>query len=170
MPILSILTFLAAFSSFVLLVLYIYLSFYNKRSQLLIDNFLKQVSHVKPIFFQHIKIRYSETSGLKTYIFPNNYCDLYLFDNYLAIVRKQHFIFKVLFAPMVLSSNTDTTNSSFNHLKSYKPSQIVFKEVLKGEIDIKINDINNKQYTIDITLKGLTNEQLTQLDIIKNWC
>ncbi len=170
MPILSILIFFAAFSSFVLLGLYIYLSFYNKRSQLLVDNFMKQNTDVKLLFFQDIKISYSETSGLKTYIFPNNYCDLYLFDNYLAIVRKQHFIFKVLFAPMVLSSNTHNTNSIFNHLKSYKPSQIIFKELIKGEIDIKLNDINNKHYTIDITLKGLTNEQLTQLDIIKKWC
>ena len=170
MPIVSILTFFATFIFNVLEGLYIFLTSYNKRTRTAIDKFIGQASGLKPIVFQNIKVRYSETSGLKTYIYPNNLCDLYMFDNYLAIVRRQDFVFKVFFAPILLTSDIVSTKNNFNYLDTYKPERITFKQIVKGEVDIKLTDQANKHYTTDITIKGLSNEQTTQLEKIKNWC
>ena len=93
MPIISILIFFATFVFIVLVGLCIYLTFYNKRKQKATDKFISQANNLRPTVFQNIKLRYSESSGLKTYIYPSNLCDLYLFDNYLAIIRRQDFVF-----------------------------------------------------------------------------
>jgi hypothetical protein len=160
-------TFFAIFIFIVLVGLYIFLTFYNKRSQTAIDKFIEQASGLRPTIFQNIKLRYSETSGLKTYIYPNNRCDLYLFDNYLTIVRRQDFVFKVFFAPILLTSDIASTKNNFNYLEAYKPDRITFKQIVKGEVDIKLTDRANKYYTTNITLKGLTNEQTTLLENLK---
>lgn len=170
MPIVSILTFFAIFIFIVLVGLYIYLTFYNKRTRIAIDKFIAQASELRPTVIQNIKLRYWTTSGLRTQISPNNHCDLYLFDNCLAIVRRQDFIFNVFFAPVLLTSDIATTKSIFQYLDTYKPDRITIKQIVKGEIDIKLTDPTYKHYTTNITLKGLTSEQTTQLGKIKNWC
>lgn len=170
MPVASILKSLAISIFIALVGLYLFLTYYNKRKRAAIDKFIGQASGLNPIVFQNIKLRYSETSGLKTYIYPNNRCDLYLFDNYLAIVRRQNFVFKVFFAPILLTSDLASTKNIFNYLDSYKPDQITFKQIVKGEVEIKLTDPKYKHSKTDITLKGLTIEQTAQLERIKNWC
>jgi hypothetical protein len=167
MPVVSILIFIAIFFFIVLVGLYIFLTFHNKRTRTTIDKFIGQSSGLRPTIFENIKLRYSETSGLKTYLYPNNSCDLYLFDNYLAIVRRQNFIFKVFFAPILLTSDMTTTINIFNYLDSYKTDRITFNQIVNGEVEIKLTHKTQKHYKADITLKGLTNEQITQLEKIK---
>lgn len=170
MPIVSIMTFFAIFIFIALVGFYIFLTIYNKRSQTAIDKFIGQASGLKPTVFQNIKLRYSETSGLKTYFYLNNRCDIYLFDNFFAIVRRQDFVFKVHFAPILLTSDIATTKNNFNYLETYKPDRITFMQIVKGEVDIKLTDPKYKHYATDITLKGLSEEQTAKLEIIKNWC
>lgn len=170
MPIVSILLFFTTFSLLIGVGLYIYFTLHNKRIRIVTEKFIRQVSELNPIVFQNIKISYSETGGQKKQLYINNRCNLYLFNNSLAIVRKQDFIFNVLFAPIVLTSDIVTTKQVFYYLDTYKPNQLIFKQTLKGEIDIKLTDPTYKHYVTEITLQGLTNEQLIQLDRIKNWC
>lgn len=170
MTIVSILAFFAIFFFIVLVGLCIFLTFYNKRTRTAIDKFIGQASGLRPTVFQNIELRYSETSGLKKYIYPNNRCDLYLFDNYLAIVRRQDFVFRVFFAPVLLTSDIATTKNIFNYLDTYKPDRIIFKQIVKGEVDINLTDPKYKHCKTDITFKGLSVEQTTQLEKIKNWC
>jgi len=170
MQIVSLLIFFTTFILIVFLGLFIFLTFYNKRARSTIDKFILQASGLRPTVFQNIKLRYTEKSGLKNYIYPNNHCDLYLFDNYLAIIRKQNFGFKIFFAPVMLTCDITTTKKIFDYLKIYKPNKIIFKQNIKGEIDIKLSDDTFKHYSIDITLKGLTTEQTNQLEKIKAFC
>lgn len=170
MPIVSILTFFATFIFIALMGLYIYFTFYNRRTTTTTNKFLEHVNKLKPTVIQNIKMRYWTTSGLKTYVYPNNFCDLYLFDDCLAIIRRQNFIFKVFFNPILLTSDTMTTKKSFNYLDTYKPDNITFKQIVKGELDIKLTVLRYNHFKIEMTIKGLTNEQLRQLEKIKNWC
>src|SRR5688572_25931381 len=160
MPIVSLLTFFAISIVIILVGLYIFLIFYNRRSRAATDKFITQASELGPTVFQNIKIRYWTTSGLKTRISPNNRCDLYLFDNCLAIIRRQNFIFKTFFAPVLLTSDISMAKNIFNNLDTYKPDRVFFKQIVKGELDIKWTDPIYKHYTTEITFKGLTNEQI----------
>ena len=170
MPIASILISFATFIFIVWLGIYIYLIFYNKRTIAITNKFIEQANEFNPTVFQNINIRYWTIIGLKINVYPNSYCDIYLFDNCLAIVRRQNFIFNVFFAPILLTSDIAITKTIFNFLDTYKPDRIIFKQIVKGEIDIKLTDLVYKDNKIEMTLKGLTNEQASVLEKIKNYC
>jgi len=161
------LTFISTFIFIILMGLYIYLAFYNKRTLTVTAKFIRQANELNPTIFKSIKLCYSTTSGLRTQISPNNYCDIYLFDNCLAIIRRQEFIFKVFFTPVLLTSDIATTKNKFDYLDTFKPDSITIKKIVKGEVDIKLANPIHKHYTIDMTLKGLTDEQINQLKKIK---
>ena len=170
MPVISILIFLVSFWIVALAVIYFLVKYYNKKNLVAIERFISHSAEFKPALLQNIKLRYWTTNGARTGISPNNNCDIYLFDNSLVIVRRQNFIFKVFFAPVLITSDITTTKSIFSYLTAYIPDRVIFNAVIKGQIDIKIKDPIYQHYKIDITFKELTSEQLTQLDKIENWC
>jgi hypothetical protein len=150
-----------------------FLIFYNKRTHSVRERFLKHTNGLGPTVFKNIKLRYWTTNGihgLNIQVYPNNRCDLYLFDNCLAIVRKQDFIFKVFFAPILLTSDIAATKKMFDYLDTYKPIRVTFNQFVKGQVEIKLSDPIYKNYKIDIILKGLSNEQINHLEKNKNWC
>lgn len=161
MPIISILIFLSSFILILLLSLYTN----NKQARVKRDQFLSKVNELAPIVFQNVKIRYWTTNGLKTYVSLNNFCDLYLFNDFLSIVRRQNLI---IHAPILLSSGISATEKEFDYLEAYKIDRISFKQVLKGEVDIKLSSRANKQYTVDLTLKGLSRDQIVSLKRLKS--
>lgn len=134
------------------------MTFYNKRTLSATEKFIKQASEVRPTIIQNIKLRYWTTSGQRSQVYPNNHCDLYLFDSCIAIVRRQDFIFKAFFAPILLTSDIATTKNMFDYLDIYKPDRINFRQTVKGEIDIKLTDLIYEHFIIDITLKIITYE------------
>ena len=170
MTAINILIFVVSFWIVALAVIYFLIKYYNKKNLIVTERFVHQASEFKPVLFQNIKLRYWTTNGARTGISPNNNCDIYLFDNFLAIVRRQNFIFKVFFAPVLITSDITNTKNIFNYLTVYKPDRVIFKEIMKDQIDIKIKDPIYRHYKIDITFKELTSEQLTQLVKIKDWC
>ena len=166
----NILIFVVTFWIVALGIIYFVLKYYNKKNLEATERFVSHSSEFKPALIQNIKLRYWTTSGRRTMISPNNLCDIYLFDNFLAIIRRQSFIFKVLFAPVLISPDITNTKNIFNYLTVYKPDRIIFNQVMKGQIEIKLKDPIYRGFKIDITLKELTKEQLTQLAEIRNWC
>jgi hypothetical protein len=171
MPIVSILTFFATFIFIVWLGSFIFLIFYNKRTRTATDNFILQTGELMPIVINNVKLRYWITpKNSQAMLSPNNYCDIYLFDNYLAIIRRQDFILEVLFAPVLLTADLETIKNKFNYLDCYKPDYIHFAQHVKGQVDIKLKDPIYKHWKIDITFRGLSDGQINQLEKIKNWC
>ena len=149
---------------------YIYVLFYNKRTKLMIDLFMEMTHTNNPIVLKDIRLRYWTTTHSKTNISPNNYCDLYIFEYCIVLIRREKFIYRIKFAPIVLSNNVEAIKSRFGFLKCYKPDGIHFYEKLKGKIDIKLLESNYKFKRIDITLKGLQDEQIALLNKLKEWC
>ena len=170
MPVINILIFVVTFWFVALVIIYFLVKYYNKRNLATSERFISHSYEFKPALLQNIKLRFWTTNGARTMISPNNHCDIYLFENFLGVVRRQNFIFKVFFAPVLITSDITSTKNIFNYLTVYKPDRINFNEVIKGQIDIKLKDPIYKHYKIDITFKELTNEHLTQLSEIKNWC
>lgn len=170
MPAYSILMFIAIFIFVLLVGLNIFLVINNKRIQTLTEKFIVQTNELIPTIIQNVKLRYTTTNGLRIQNAPNNRCDLVLFNNCLALVRRQDFIFKIYFDPIIITSDIAITKKIFNYLDIYKPDRITFNQLVKGEVDIKLTDPIYRHYTIDITLKGLSKEQTNQLEKIKTWC
>lgn len=170
----STLTFLILFYGFfiiiVLISVFVFVFFYNQRSKVALDKFILSTEDARSIFFENIKLSYRVDNKGRTQVYPNNQCNLLLFENQLAIVRRQYFIYKVLFPPILLTSDIAITQNTFNYIKSYKPEKIVFRQTRKGVVDINLRDSVYQNYRIYITFKELTDEQIKQLEVIKTWC
>ena len=153
MPVINIL--ILAFTFFVVAftIVYFLLKYYNRKNLVVTKRFISKASELNPTLIQNIKLRYWATNGAKTMISPNNHCDIYLFDEILAIVRRQNFIFKVLFAPVLITPYITSTKNIFNYCTIYKPDRIIFNQVMKDQIDIKLKDPIYRHFKIDITFK-----------------
>ena len=169
MPVTNTLIFFVSFITIVLVAILIFLIYFHRKTKVEINRFLSQSIGLKPKTIRNIRLRYWTTIGGRTIGSPNNYCDLYLFDNFLGIVRRQNFIFKVSFAPVLITPDIEQTKIIFSYLKAHKPRQIIFNHITKDEIDIKAIDLTRKNARLDITFKGLTEEQRNQLAKIKSW-
>ncbi len=75
----------------------------------------------------------------------------YLFNSYFAILRRQDFVFKVFFSPVLLTRNVVTIKNSFDHLKFYRPDHIGFYNLTKVQVAIKCKDPIYTHHKIDIT-------------------
>ena len=165
----TILIFFVVSIAILLLSIFIFTIFYKKRSNANLEKFITQSVVLKPIILKNIKLRYWTINIHRMQIYPNNVCDLYLFDTFLVIARRQNFIFKVAFPPILIGPDPKQAKEIFSYLEIYKPDKFIFKERIKGEIDIKVTDLTYMHYKIDITLKELIAEQKEQLQKIKSW-
>lgn len=134
--------------------------------------FVEQSSKFAPLVIKDIELTYWEMHRLGTRIrgdlFNNSRCDLYLFSNFMAIVRQHKTIFGLtFFKPILITSEVAQTRPLFIYLEIFKPYKIYFQ---KSRITIRIIHSTNGQIKGDITLKNLTEAQLTQLETIKSWC
>ncbi len=170
MPLLSILTFFALFIIVLISALYTFLIFHNKKALAARERFIVQTSELMPKVLHNIKLHFQTTNGPKTYISTNNYCDIFLFEKYLVIVRRQKFVFKIFFAPVLITKEPDTMKKKFTYLESYKPEQIHYNQQIKGNVDIKLIDPLHKHLKIYLTFKELNSEQEVHLAVINEWC
>jgi len=170
MSIVNILSFYLIMLIPMIIIAYILIRYNNRKTKPLTDRFINEIKLIEPVILRDIKLRYWISTEGRTTLSPNNNCDLYLFDKSLVIIRRQDFIFKVNFAPVLLTQDLEKAMINFGFLKCLKPNKIHFNQTIKGQIEIKVTD-SNKKYNkkIDITLKQLTIEQLLQLDIINKW-
>src|SRR5215218_4352385 len=107
----NIFIFFVVFISFVVTIIFLFLIFFNRKSKLITDKFLSQVITLKPKVIKNIRIRYWITRNMRIMLSPNNYCDLYIFDSCLGIVRRQNFIFKVFFVPVLITPDIKQTKN-----------------------------------------------------------
>jgi hypothetical protein len=145
---------------------FIYLTVNNRRIRNMIDRFVNESMELQPVVLSNIKLRCWVTNK-KIYIYPNNRCDLYLFDDFLAIIRRQQSVFG--FIPILAASDIKSLEGKFKHFDIYKLEKLLIKQNIKDEVDLELSDLIYKHYKVEITLKELTSEQIGQLEKIKNW-
>jgi hypothetical protein len=166
MPIINIIVFYMTGISIILLAISVYRYIHNKKAAEAGKKFLRQANDLNPTIFENIKLIYWSKFHLKTRTSPNCYCNLYLFDDYLVVIPRQDSIFKFIYAPVLITSDVANAKMTFGYLETFKLKNIIFNQFTKGEVDIKLPD---PTHNISMTLKNLTESQISQLDKIKNW-
>lgn len=153
----------------IFIILIIYSKIHNNSSLTATNNFLEKIRNEKFTILRQVKLQFWETSGYRSYLSPNNDCDLYLLNNSIVLVRRQNFLVTVHFRPIIITPHVLDLTKEFHGLYVCKPSRIFFKEVIKNEIEIIIPSSIGKHYRVEITLKQLTTEQIKSLNYIKDW-
>jgi hypothetical protein len=141
----------------------------NRKNQRAVQNFLDLAAPSEPLIIPSIPIRYVTTNGDKGQVSIDNSCDLYLFSNCLAIVRKQNFVFPFQFSPIILTADVAKTRETFADVACYKPTKVKANGAFKGRVNIIIQHPAFKRWKIDITLKSLTDEQVNSIVSLTAW-
>ncbi|PQJ12063.1 hypothetical protein CJD36_009755 [Flavipsychrobacter stenotrophus] len=147
----------------------IFVAVCNRQTQRTIKKFTSLVHLLHPTVVSNVKLRYWTTNGGKSTISLNSRCDLYLFDNCLAVTRREHFIYTFSFAPILITSNKINAERMFDYIRIYNPYSIIFREIVQGEIVIKVSDPLYTHYKIELTLMGMTKEQIAKFKRIEDW-
>ena len=142
---------------------------HNKNTNAILFSFVLQTSNLSTICLKNIKTSYLVENGLEFYPSINNTADIYLFDNFLAIFRRQNFIFKLHFRPTIISKDPKSIQKLLGFMKVDKFDKLVIKPICMGEIEIHLADQQYKHYKTTIILKGLTEDQTKLLSSIKKW-
>ncbi len=120
------------------IILLIYSKIHNNNSLKATNIFLEKIKDKNLIILRQFNLQLWETSGYRSYISPNNNCDLYLMEDSIVLVRRQVFIVTVHFRPIIITANVFDLTKEFQDLYVCRPSKIFFKEVILNEIEIII--------------------------------
>jgi hypothetical protein len=149
-----------------LLINYFVILFRHKKAIKQITLF-KQKTNPDDLVMLDIKMKFIWTSGMKQYISFIKNCDIYLSDTYFIIIPFQTFPFKAYHKPILLTKEKSSLRSDFYFLNIFSPDKIIFKEVIKDEIEIQYHENHNKY---QIRLKGLNTEDKNRLERIRDCC
>lgn len=140
--------------------------FRNKNIKSTINQFFSQTNGLPFTTFTNVRLKHWDKTGLKHYFSVNNFCDLYLFDTFILLNRRQHTVFKIRFYPIIISPTTDK-KIIYKTFDTFNPDKINFSN---SSVKFTLTDHSNKNVKIEITLTGLTTDQTSKLEKIKNWC
>ncbi len=129
-------------------------------------NSFKALSRVNSnVFFENIRAKLRITTGNKEYLNLVNSCDIHLSENYIVFILFQTFPWKLYHYPVLFAEKIEILNNiGVSH--RYKPEKIVFKEVVKDEVEIIYKVMHQRRI---LRIKGLNQSQKQQLEKIKNW-
>lgn len=144
----------------------IYIAFQNKRTKPILKKFKKQSNDLKPMVLENVKLNYEDYRNKAA---SNSYGDLYMFEEFLVILRRQRFIFKIIYLPILITSNVIKAKNVFDYLQVYKLVGVNFNHIVKGQIEIKLLDSTKSAENVDLVFKRLTEEQMKEIAKIKNW-
>ena len=166
----TLIIFYGSFFSFLIVGIAIYSYLENKKSNSKINSFIKLTEKLNPIIFRALDVKYLDINHYKTRSSPLGKCVLYLFDKFLAIIRRQKFIFKFIFEP-ILIINGNKKNDQFDYKKyiTVIPDKIVFTSYKTDELVIKFTDEKHEHFKTEIILRKPTSEQLLKFKSIENW-
>ena len=153
----------------IVVILVAYAKIYNNSSLKDTNHFLEKIKPKHPIVLREVNLQFWETSGYRSFISPNNECDIYLLEDSIALIRRQVFIVTVHFRPIIITTNVADLTKEFRDLYVCRPIKIFFKETITDEIEIIIPSSISRYYRVQITLKRLTEEQKKCLNYIRDW-
>lgn len=137
----------------------------NKSYQKALHALLYQTNHLPHIRIQNIRVSYLVENGSKQYPSINNTADIYVFNDFLIVYRRQNLVFKFHYKPYLVGNATTSLN--LPGVSSNKPDEIIINS--SSEIQIKVTDPVHKHYQTKLTLSGLSREEADHLLPIKQW-
>jgi hypothetical protein len=149
-----------------LLVNFLIIVFRNRRAKRQI-RLVKQRVNDNDIVMKGIKMKFIWTSRSKQYISFITNCDIYIVENFSAVVPFQIFPFKAYHEPILLTSNVNSLKRKFQSLDIFRPDKLTVRKDIRSEIQIEYHE-NHNNY--QICLKELTVDDRNRLEILRNCC
>ncbi len=104
------------------------------------------------------------TAGYKEIINMVSNCNVYIGQDIIIITPIQSFPHKVYHPSKLFSSNLYRVDKLFSPIEQYQPQQVIFKEVIKDEVQI-IYSKGSTKYSIRIKDLTTTEKQIMKDNI-----
>jgi hypothetical protein len=158
------------FISFIFLILvglFIFSVFKNKIGQKEVDYFLESQRNNDSNCLTNLQMVYEEGNNLKSRISPFDECDIYIFEYYIALLRRQRFIFKFIYKPTFICFDKSKLLNCKNNIDFIFPDKIGFNKFRKNLFEIKFTDKQHKNFKTEIRIKNLTTKQINSLSVVQ---
>jgi hypothetical protein len=164
--------FYGTFFLILIVVGYIAMITQNKLFKTYFEKFLVQTKHLECNVIRDIRMRQisRHVTGMgKEYLYLGDTADIYLFDNFMVLFRKQIFVVDLNFKPIIITCDTNNIGKQYSFGDICEPKKFLFRTTVKGEIIITLTNKNYKNSDTIITLKKLSSEQIKHLTKVKEW-
>lgn len=110
------------------------------------------------------RMKYKEDDGYKTRLWPGGTCDLYIFNEYAALVKKHNFLINFKSAPFVFGPHVPDSMQAHKKILA----EAKFNEI-KKEYGFILKDDIAPRYRYDVTLSQLSQEHINELNKVQLW-
>src|SRR5215204_4747989 len=117
----------------------------------------KQFLHIK-----EIPMKYWLSNGNKHYPSINNTGDIFIFENFILIIRKQYLLTVSWLKPMVISFQNWSLVLGVP-IESLTPKKFIYWEQKRMEVQIQLTDLRHNHITSTLSLHRLTAEQINEI-------
>ena len=140
---------------------YLFRGVTNRTVQLIIDR-ATTLEGNEYYHFKKVPVSYWLRSGNKHYPSINNIGEVFVFNDFILILRKQRFLISHWLKPLVVS-HRNLTNALGNSIENYFPKTFSYWEQQRKEVQIHLADRKYSHISVVLTLKELTSEQINNL-------
>jgi hypothetical protein len=133
----------------------------NRTVQLIIER-ARTLGRNEYYHFKELPVSYWLTSGNKHYPSINNIGEVFVYNDFILVLRKQRFLNSHWLKPLVVS-HKNVSNALGNSIESYTPKKFTYWELQRKEVQIQLADRKYSHISVVLTLKELTSEQINNL-------
>jgi hypothetical protein len=114
------------------------------------------------LLIKEVSIKYWFSNGNKHYPSINNTGDIFIFEDFILVTRKQHFFRVTLLKPIVISFK-NWSHELGSSVESLTPKKFIYWEQKRMEVQIQLVDPRYNHVASTLTLQQLTAEQINEI-------
>lgn len=112
--------------------------------------------------FENVIIGYWFTNGHKHYPSISRPGDLFIFDDFILVVRKQKFLTFGWLIPLIISFE-DLKKHQPNTIESAVAKKFIYRDQQRKDVQIELRFVKFAHHAAVLSLKHLTDQQIAQL-------
>jgi hypothetical protein len=134
----------------------------KNKTQLIINHAISLTRTGKYELFENLKTSFWLTNGGRNYPSMSRKSDVYFFDDFIIVVRKQQFLFFSWLQKFVISNKPlDITFSTT--IDNYIPRKFIYWTQRRTEVQIQLADMKYQHISAVLTLTDLSDKQITNI-------
>jgi hypothetical protein len=134
----------------------------NHKIQLVIQHAISINASGKYDLFENLKTKFWLTNGGRHYPSKSRESFVYIFDDFILVVRKQQLLFFTWFQKFIISNKAIRMEPGIA-MDSYTPAKFTYWTELRKEIQINLADTKAKHISAVFTLMALSNETVEKI-------
>ncbi|ULQ55205.1 hypothetical protein KJS94_11185 [Flavihumibacter rivuli] len=114
------------------------------------------------LYFRDVRIEYLVSNGNKHYPSITNTAEIFIFEDFILVIRKQNLLMVTYLKPVVISGK-NWIHKLGSAVESLTPVKFIYWDQRRKEVQIQLIGLQYNHITSTLTLKQLTDEQINEI-------